>query len=302
MKRHLLISILLFCTLNLFAQYAQYFDDTTQYSGTIVVSIDTSSSNIWQVGPPQKIVFDSAATLPNVIVTDTLNTYPINNESSFQFTIVAEPWSYGIYAIQWKQKLDMDHGEDWAIVEFKADQDSVWQNAFDNPYVYNFYGFDSLNVDTMPNGEMAFTGTDSSWSDIWFCFSNSYIGYGTGILSARFRFVSDSVDSGKDGWMIDNIIGRETIRHTVAEVEQTEYLKVYPTNTTGRVHIEAKKLQEYHIIEQLEVYNLNGERVRYFENVPTKFFIDIEDQPAGTYLMKIRTNKKSETHKVFLQQ
>ena len=302
MKTHLLTLLTLCLTLPSFAQdLIQYFEAGNYYGTPIQIDIDADTNNVWQIGSPQKTRFDSAATLPNAIVTDTINPYPVNNESMFQFNLVLGPWSYGIYAIQWKQKLDMDHGKDWAIVEFKTDRDSTWQNAFDNPYVYNFYGFDTLNVDTMPNGDMAFTGTDPSWSDIWFCFTNSYIEYGGGSLSTRYRFVSDSVDNGKDGWMIDNIIARETIRHTVAEVEQTEYLKVYPTTTNGRVHIEAKKLKEYHIIEKLEVYTMGGERVQYFENVPTKFFIDLDDQAAGTYIIKIQTNKKSETHKVLLQ-
>jgi hypothetical protein len=42
------------------------------------ITIDTGSHlhNSWQIGRPGKSVFDSAYTLPNAIMTDTLNTYP----------------------------------------------------------------------------------------------------------------------------------------------------------------------------------------------------------------------------------
>ena len=155
-----------------FCQYEfyQYFDgaDTNEFS-SILIDIDTASSNIWQIGAPQKSIFDSAATTPNVIITDTINYYPSNNTSSFQYTII--PWTtWGILAIQWKQKLDMDFGKDGGIIEFSVDGGNTWQSAFDNPYVYNFYGFDTNNVDTLQTGEDAFTGVDSTWKDIWLCY------------------------------------------------------------------------------------------------------------------------------------
>ncbi len=47
--------------------------------------IDTVSNpnNIWQIGSPQKTVISSAHSAPNVIITDTVNTYPPNNTSVF---------------------------------------------------------------------------------------------------------------------------------------------------------------------------------------------------------------------------
>ena len=54
------------------------------------MELDTSASNIWQIGKPQKIIFDSASTVPNAIVTDTINFYPINNISRFGIKILDE--------------------------------------------------------------------------------------------------------------------------------------------------------------------------------------------------------------------
>ena len=88
--------------------YQQFFDgaDTNVWSSLFVV-IDSDSNNVWQIGKPQKIIFDSAATAPNVIVTDTVNYYPPNNNSIFIVGYL--PWaSWGILAVRWSQKLDLD--------------------------------------------------------------------------------------------------------------------------------------------------------------------------------------------------
>lgn len=300
MKKGLYISLVMLFTIAGFSQdRTQYFDgaDTLEWT-TLKIDIDTTAGNIWQIGPPNKLVFDSAYTLPNALVTDTLNTYPNNNESAFTFGDLSNIFDQtGISAIQWQQKLDMEPG-DGGIIEYTEDSIN-WYNVFDNPYVYNFYGFDTANVDTLFNGQVGFTGTDTTWRDIWLCFQGAYLLYHNYVV--RFRFVSDSVGTGKDGWMIDNFYLHNTIFHTVAEKEQEEYLKVFPTVTTGRVYIEARKLQEFHIIESLEVYDLDGKLVQQHQVVPTKFFIDLDDQPNGTYIVKIKTNKQTESFKISLQ-
>src|SRR5690606_28661361 len=89
--------------------FQQYFDGNDTLTGHRL-QIDTGS--IWQIGPPQKSVFDSAATNPNVIVTDTINTYPINDTSSFTVGLNTSLVNWAITAIRWTQKLDMDSAAD----------------------------------------------------------------------------------------------------------------------------------------------------------------------------------------------
>lgn len=276
----------------------QYFDGNDTGNNSIFVQIDTAGGSIWQIGPPQKAIFDSAATFPNVIVTDTINFYPPGDTSSFILSNLSQMGNFrGVHAIRWKQKLDMDFKGDGGMIEYSLDTGNTWLSVFDNPNVYNFYGFDTTNVDTV-NGVLAFTGTDTVWRDIWMCFDRSYT-YNKELL-VRFTFVSDTTDTQKEGWMIDNFIVHETMIHTVKKTPSNEYLKVYPTLTTGRVHIEAEKLYEYHIIEGIRVVNTEGKTVRSFGQAPTKFFIDIGDLPNGTYYINIRTNKRSQTFPVTL--
>ncbi len=297
--------VMLLCTTFLSAQtFNQYFDgaDTNVYNA-IFVELDTSSTNIWQIGPPQKMIFDAAASVPNVIVTDTINGYPINNTSSFIFKSNPDYWvQWGVLAIQWKQKLDYDHDQDGGIVEYSLDYGATWENAFNNPYVYNFYGFDQSNMDTLNTGDYAFSGTDAQWKDIWMCFDFSFLTL-TDTVYFKFTHYSDSIDNAqvnREGWMIDNLKAHITGSHTIAETKQEEYLSVFPTITQGKVNIVAQKLMEFHIIEHIEVINVTGQVVQRYGKCPTKFWIDLSDQETGLYYVRITTNKKTEAFPVFL--
>ena len=308
MKASLLVLFLLIASpLISFAQstagvmvITQYFDgDDTDPQTSVIIETDTNSSNIWQVGPPAKTIFDSAASTPNVLVTDTINPYPINNTSSFYFQLDPNYFGMmGVMAIQWKQKLDLDTNYDGGIIEYSEDQGANWHSAFNNPYIYNFYGYDTLNIDTLNTGEYAFSGTDSVWRDIWLCLDVSYFWYNP--LHFRFTLKSDSVDNQREGWMIDNMQMHLTYIHGAINEKEQPYLKVYPNTTNGRVHIEAMKLKEYHVIESMELMNADGGIVQSFGRAPTKFYIDIGHHPAGMYYLRVTTNKRSETFPIIL--
>ena len=298
-KIYLTIILLIFGVRYSTAQFfTQYFDgaDTSVWN-SILIDIDPDSSNVWQIGPPQKIIFDSAATLPNAIVTDTINFYPVNDTSRF----IAKVWMYfgnwGIFALQWKQKLDMDAGFDGGIIEYSTDTGNTWVNVFNNPYVYNFYGYDTANADTLSGGEFAFSGADSTWRDIWLCFDLSWLlqFQPNDTILFRFTLLSDSVNNNKEGWLIDNFMAHVTFLHTIKDETQTEYLNVYPNPANRIVHIEAQKLTEFHIIEHMELIDSQGKVVESWKNVPTKFWFDTSKYADGLYMLKIKTNIKSET-------
>ncbi len=304
MKKIIPLTLFLFCSLTGQSQFkTQYFDgsDTSLYN-SIFVEMDSNAAKVWHIGPPQKSIFDAAATLPNAILTDTLLPYPDSTEASFfmSFDSVSWPWSYGVAALQWKQKLDLEHGRDFGRVEYSIDGGQSWDDPFDNPWVYNFYGFDSANVGITKDSIGAFTGQDSVWKDIWLCFDIFWF-YQTDSLTVRFTLESDSNSSGQEGWMMDNFMAHTTWIHTLESFHQDEYLNVSPNPTNGRVNIRAKRKKEFHIIEEIKLFDSNGEILEEYHFVPTKFFVDLSSYPNGVYLLKVKTNFESETFKIVHQ-
>lgn len=309
MKRTLLIFTIFLCSYHVNAQqwseYYQYFDgaDTigNPYHGVLLIENDSNS--LWQIGVPNKTYFTSANTVPNVIVTDTINPYPINDTSSFKIGLSTNLFSFsGILAIQWVQKLDIKLGEDIGLVEYSIDTGNTWVNTFNNPYVYNFYGFNNnQNVDTI-NNEVGFSGYDNSWKDIWLCFDGSYFSTITDTLIIRYTFKSDSIFDSRDGWMIDNFQVHPTWFHTVNELEQDEYALLYPNPTNdGKINIQIKKIKDFQVVESIKIYDINGTLVKSYGLSPTKFQIDLKDLENGTYVIKIKTNKKEVSKKIVLE-
>lgn len=278
--------------------YVQYFDGADTGKTAIHLLYEPATkSNIWQIGKPHKTIFDTAATEPNVIVTDTINKYPSNNTSSFSFHLDLK-YPYSIVALRWKQKLDMDKHKDGGIVEFSLDKGTTWQNAFNNPLIHNFYGYNQSNKDTLGSGQYAFSGTDSTWRDVWFCifgFSNTQTS-----VDYRFTFKSDGVNNQKEGWMIDNLFVNQTLMHIVKENEKSKYLTVYPTATQGIINIEASKIEDNHVIETVQLYSMDGRMIEAFKPNPSNLSIDISHLPGGMYYLMINTNLQHEVFPIVL--
>lgn len=98
------------------------------------------------------------------------------------------------------------------------------------------------------------------------------------------------------------MIANYTQVHTLEEIEPEDYMTVYPNPTDGRVYINTKKVPDFHIIEQMDLINERGQVLQRWENVPTKFFIDIDSHPTGTYFLKVRTNLRTEEFIIVLKE
>lgn len=299
MKQPLLLLVLLAITANATRaqriKYSQYFEGTSN----ITINLDTTSGNTWQIGRPQKTIFDSAHTTPNVLVTDTVNTYPPNNTSIFTFGMNLNTWTqWGITAVRWMQKLDMADSIHGGTVEFSLDTGATWRNVFTDTMVYNFYGFKNSNKDTLPDGKLGFTGRDTTWSDIWLCYRyNSY--QQSDSIIFKFTMKSDSTDNNNEGWMIDNLLVQETIFHTVSNTDPNQTFIVYPTLTDGIVKIESDK--DAGDIDNIVVTDMNGKAVLRKEVHGSTTTIDISAMPAGNYLVGVHTQKKIEMYRITLQ-
>lgn len=297
MKKTLLFLLFVFSALqgNSQSTRKQYFDGADTSTTSLKIILDTSSTNIWQIGSPHKSIFDSAATLPNALVTDTLNYYPDTNISRFYIGINTNWWAnWGILAIRWKQKIDFDKKADGGIIEYSTDTGQTWKNVFNNPHVYNFYGFNAANKDTLNSGEYALSGTDTNWRDIWLCFDNSFL-YTYDSVIFRYTLKSDTINNNREGWMIDNMSFAVTFVHTVKKMAADEYMRVYPTRSTGIVNVEIQKLQQYHIIKSMQLMDMQGRIIEEYGLSPIKTFIDVSNHPPGVYKLKVNTNLKSQT-------
>lgn len=271
------------------------FDGNTNWP-PLVFAVPASPPGLWQIGRPNKPIFDSAFSPVNVIVTDTVAFYPINTVSSFMMKYKGiSPFS-PILAIHWMQKIDFGSG-DGGVLEFSTDNGASWQNAFNNPLVYNFYGFQPANADTLSNGQFCFGGRDSVWRNVWLCFaSNPLWSLTQDTIALRYTLVSDSVHTDDEGWMIDDFNLHYTFTHTVDEPVMPNLVNIYPNPVAERLHIRLDKVSQHRFIENMQVVDATGRLVQKWGPLPPKYWIDVRGYKPGLYKLIVQTNVGGQCH------
>lgn len=207
---------------------AQFFDLNDRDTFNRYFYIDSSNSNnIWQLGVPSKLLFDSAYSFPLALTTDSLNSYPINNTSSFNFILWTDcNWT----KIYFTHKINTDSSADGGVIEYSTDGGNTWINIINTiNTLWNFYSpFDSIESNSDKAG---FSGTHD-WIVSAFegpTISN-YVWY-------RFTFTSDSINTNKEGWMIDDIIVNG-IMVGINEIDTNSIIKVFPNPTSDFIAIQ----------------------------------------------------------------
>jgi hypothetical protein len=263
-----------------------------------ILSIDTVSGNIWQIGRPSKTFFNNANSLPNAIVTDTLNYYPPNNLSSFKIKVYDPAWGpvWNFYwiGVYFSHKYDTDSLHDGGYIETSYDSGATWTNVANDPYInWGFpYYYDSPA--TIANGNRAYTGKsyNSGWEtgNIVWCWFPNIPNVRTTYL--RFVFYSDSVQNNKEGWMIDDIIVFEQICEGVKEIINENSLSIFP----NPVH-------DHFIINhsgEVEIYNVMEEKCLALNNVQKGKEIHVDLVP-GVYLARVKDKQELYTQKLIIE-
>lgn len=191
-----------------------HFDDTT---GMNMITLDTTSGNIWQIGPPSKTLFNQALSPPYALMTDTANTYGQGVESWFEINL--GHWWGGVW-LSFMHKYDTDTLADGGYITISWDNGLTWRNILHDsligivsPFTSQF-GWDptpfNKNIysanDSLCNHQPGFSGSSNGWVHTvlaWHYIPVKYSIYDTMIL--RFNFVSDSLNNNREGWMIDNL-------------------------------------------------------------------------------------------------
>ncbi|MBV6474053.1 MAG: hypothetical protein JPMHGGIA_02355 [Saprospiraceae bacterium] len=220
----------------------QYNDFETNWN--LDIEIDTTlPNNIWQIGPPQKTLFKGAYSMPNALITDTISYYPNRNYSACQFRAdMGTLWAFPYFVMTWRQKLDFDFKRDGGWIEASYDNGASWVNLFtDTTYQPLIIG--GAPIDTLADGTVAFTGTDTTWRNMMICWSK---GQGTppfplnNVMDIRLVFRSDTIASNHEGWLIDNLEVYPTV---------IDFIPDYPSGTKYNFALYPNPSDSYATIE-----------------------------------------------------
>lgn len=267
--------------------------------------INNSSQNLWQIGKPSKQFFDSAYSAVNAIITDTLINYPVNNYSSFDIKIGEFNYNYyyGYYVgMQIKHKFDTDTLRDGCYISVSYDYGDTWMNIInDDSWHYDVHPgeeyWSSLSLysteDTLFNGEYGFSGNSGDWKTTFFSWFYIPVKSQDDLADTtiiRFNFISDDIDNGKEGWMIDDIVLLSVdLGGNIAE-NSNQGFEVMPMPIESTSKIVLNKEQEmirYQIINPAGVILTD----RVMKNCRS-FEINRSDLHNGIYFLRVMSENK----------
>lgn len=297
----LLLPILGFCQ-SIHYQFDCNFEDTCS-----IIQLDTSSNTIWQIGTPNKILFDSSYSSSKALVTDTSNYYPINNHSKFEIHLAEAPHLVEVY---FKYKLDTDSLKDGFYIDLLYDTTIGWISATDTfpgfmeggPLVNSFLNLYSLD-DTLYNGEFGMSGSSDGWQEatiglVWSLPIKQYSEI-IDTLIFRFNFISDSIETNHEGMMIDDIRVVAPILGNINEVEE-RYFTAFPNPVNGILTIEIE--EQVNEVTQIRILDCLGQELVNEEVIGSKQLINTESWNKGIYFVSLYSNAQILTTQKIVKQ
>lgn len=283
-----------------YSNYSINFEDTSQF---FRIRIDTilNKNNIWQIGSPHKLKFNSAYSGINVIITDTVNSYPINDTSIFTIKHVSTGMGFNsnhTVILSGKYKIDTDSLTEFGKIEFSPDNGQTWidlinDTVYSNQYFYYYWLTEKPIL----------TGKINTWTDFYVNiagFGQMFnIPYGDTVLY-RFTFISDSIQTNKEGWILDDL-HFEDWSENIAKLQNEEIkISLFPNPTTDYFNIElCEKNIEYDYI----IYNSIGIKVIEGKNI-NKNLLHIKSDlfTTGIYYLKVidKQNRKMTVKKIII--
>ncbi|MBK7175444.1 MAG: T9SS type A sorting domain-containing protein [Bacteroidales bacterium] len=293
MKKSILIMLFSFTALIGLCQpwWDITFDDPA-YLSKVILQPETSGINCWQIGHPQKTVFNTAYSPVNVMVTDTVNAYPVNDTSSFIITHLAgDGWHFAYPKIDitgWYY-VNSDSLTDYGFIEFSLDHGITWLSV-DSAQYNGCCTWGAIQ------DKPVLTGNSYDWKPFSYCICPpSTMEYEDTVLY-KFTFVSDGIDTQKDGLMFDNL-HFEDWAEGIPEPNNAEGIKIYPNPVSNYFFLELKEILKSCSIE---IADAQG-RVVLKINRYNKESVDVSHLPAGIYSVKVMDGKSFSVKKFLIR-
>ena len=265
------------------------FEDTSEF---FRLKIDTVSNpnNIWQIGEPQKSIFTSAYSVPNAILTDTINSYPVNDTSRFVINHISSilgGFQYSHTAIlAGKYRVNSDTINDFGVIDFSPDNGNTWIDLLTDTEYLNQWCYEWWS--TKPT----LTGNSPGWTDfyVWVAGFGPVFNIQPGdTVQYRFTFISDSIQTNKDGLMFDNL-HFEDWHEGINETQNQFKTKIYPNPTSGIVEIQF--LNENNEIFEFTLFDSNGRVIlTKFSTSRSSIELDLSEYNSGVYVYKYINQK-----------
>lgn len=242
----------------------------------------TNANNIWAIGTPSKAFFNYAYSAPLAMVTDTLNTYPNGNISSFEFVIKSDDLTF----ISFAHRLNTDSLADGGVIEVSYDGGASWTNIINASQftLSNFYS--SSNTISSNGNNPGFTG-NLGWV------ISTIQGYALNFIRFRFTFTSDNTNTNKDGWMIDSF-NFSCLGTGINEIGIKSPIHIFPNPTSNYIFICSEKSTQF---KSAIIKNIAGKTILK----TCMKTIDLSLFQSGLFIIEVETDKEKYLARIIKQ-
>jgi hypothetical protein len=245
--------------------------------------VDTANpNNLWQAGKPSKALFNSAFSVPNAFVTDSLHPCPANDTSAFVIRVpqyilldtATQRWTM-VYGLSFTHRLDIAAG-DSVYVDMSLDSGKTWQPTT-SPYDFAKRGTSTMSWQT--DGLHLIKGPFSTNGEL---------------LYIRFMIKTGTSIASRDGWVLDDITVGYWCESHVPELNKIRPV-VYPNPSEGNITISGIPTTA----GNLSVYTPDGRKV-YETKVNSTSNIHLP-VPPGLYVLKYTSGELHTTEKIIVR-
>lgn len=265
------------------------------------LTIDSLPGNIWQQGRTTKFGAASVRDSSCAVMTDSLNSYPVNNYSTVTMMLNPPVYNYNVYFKFWHRfdtdslhdgcwlELTMDSGLNWYPVNHPALIPNFFQNGMTTCNLYN-NNLSQNTMDTLSNGQLGWSGNSLGWryTALVLNFAMPIKPHRNGLINGvRFVFKSDSIQQNKAGWMIDDIeIGNVYTCGGLQDLTAYPSLPVYPNPSRDGRFFFSYPQQSVH--SDITIYSLQGQKII---SVPLQKEMNLDFLSSGVYYYKTEIDK-----------
>lgn len=251
------------------------------------LTIDTiyDTNNVWQIGIPQKAVFNSSFSEPRAILTDTLNPYPINDTSVFTVLNTETGggfiWPHTV-VLGGYYMVDSDSLNDYGLIEFSPDNGETWIDLI-NDTVYNQYYYWSWP------GPPTLTGKSDGWEEFSVYLAELGPVFNIELEDTflyRFTFISDSIHDSLDGLMFDNLWFEDWVEGIAENGSKKVQFNAYPNPVRDIITIDFENPEKD--MFSITIFNQQGKKVLQQDDVSaSQIKLDVNSLKNGLYLIHI---------------
>lgn len=293
------ILVVLFTNSLMVSSQVTFLDTVTFDTPTSKIIIEATPENIWQIGTPGKAFFNQAFSAPYAIVTDTLNSYPTGNTSTFIY-IIRNALTQDCYtSMQFWHKYDTDTLNDFGTIEASYDGGTSWIPVTDTftggaMFWWDWDYFQATNEYSQHENKISgnsdgWVMSTFNWQWYFGVFRDTIIPNPDSLM-VKFTFHSDDAGENKEGWMIDQIFtssGYWGGCGAASDIDYERNIMVFPNPFRYAASVQFQKPVDNAVISIYDSFgqavsrerNISGSEIKLYRNnlKPGLYFLHISE-------------------------